>query len=76
MKGELAFRQWLTLVIIVLDSCRHYATKSCMSLPDTEYDTGASGNELLWIIDIYSGHGWYGALPMGAWRSWSVLNAC
>ncbi len=61
------FRQWLTLVIIVLVyiPVAIDATVACRRA-DTEYDTGASGNELLWIIDIYSLVMAGMVLPMGA----------
>lgn len=69
------FRQWLTLVIIVLVyiPVAIDATVLHVAAPTLSMTLGASGNELLWIIDI-------------SWLAWccrwarlaivSVLNAC
>lgn len=56
------FRQWLTLVIIVLVyiPVAIDATVLHVAAPTLSMTLGASGNELLWIIDIYS----------LAWRHW------
>ncbi|ESF27631.1 methyl viologen resistance protein SmvA [Salmonella enterica subsp. enterica serovar Tallahassee str. 0012] len=50
------FRQWLTLVIIVLVyiPVAIDATVLHVAAPTLSMTLGASGNELLWIIDIYS----------------------
>lgn len=73
------FRQWLTLVIIVLVyiPVAIDATVLHVAAPTLSMTLGASGNELLWIIDIYS-------LVMAGmvFCRWarlaivSVLNAC
>ena len=50
------FRQWLALVIIVLVyiPVAIDATVLHVAAPTLSMTLGASGNELLWIIDIYS----------------------
>lgn len=68
------FRQWLTLVIIVLVyiPVAIDATVLHVAAPTLSMTLGASGNELLWIIDIYS-------LVCCQWARLaivSVLNAC
>lgn len=62
------FRQWLTLVIIVLVyiPVAIDATVLHVAAPTLSMTTGASGNELLWIIDIYSLVMAGMVLPMGA----------
>lgn len=72
------FRQWLTLVIIVLVyiPVAIDATVLHVAAPTLSMTLGASGNELLWIIDIYS------LVMAGMVFRWarlaivSVLNAC
>lgn len=62
------FRQWLTLVIIVLVyiPVAIDATVLHVAAPTLSMTLGASGNELLWIIDIYSLVMAGMVLPMGA----------
>lgn len=62
------FRQWLTLVIIVLVyiPVAIDATVLHVAAPMLSMTLGASGNELLWIIDIYSLVMAGMVLPMGA----------
>lgn len=62
------FRQWLTLVIIVLVyiPVAIDATVLHVAAPTLSMTLGASGNELLWIIDIYSPVMAGMVLPMGA----------
>lgn len=67
------FRQWLTLVIIVLVyiPVAIDATVLHVAAPTLSMTLGASGNELLWIIDIlFFGHGWHGVADGRAWRSY------
>lgn len=61
-------RQWLTLVIIVLVyiPVAIDATVLHVASPTLSAELGASGNELLWIIDIYSLVMAGMVLPMGA----------
>ncbi|AVE59645.1 MULTISPECIES: MFS transporter [Citrobacter] len=62
------FRQWLTLMIIVLVyiPVAIDATVLHVAAPTLSMTLGASGNELLWIIDIYSLVMAGMVLPMGA----------
>lgn len=62
------FRQWLALVIIVLVyiPVAIDATVLHVAAPTLSLTLGASGNELLWIIDIYSLVMAGMVLPMGA----------
>lgn len=62
------FRQWLALVIIVLVyiPVAIDATVLHVAAPTLSMTLGASGNELLWIIDIYSLVMAGMVLPMGA----------
>jgi len=62
------FRQWLTLVIIVLVyiPVAIDATVLHVAAPTLSTALDASGNELLWIIDIYSLVMAGMVLPMGA----------
>ncbi|KFC10556.1 methyl viologen resistance protein [Trabulsiella guamensis ATCC 49490] len=62
------FRQWLTLVAIVLVyiPVAIDATVLHVAAPTLSVSLGASGNELLWIIDIYSLVMAGMVLPMGA----------
>lgn len=62
------FRQWLTLVIIVLVyiPVAIDATVLHVAAPTLSMTLGASGNELLWIMDIYSLVMAGMVLPMGA----------
>ncbi|KDE38151.1 methyl viologen resistance protein SmvA [Kosakonia radicincitans UMEnt01/12] len=62
------FRQWLTLVIIVLVyiPVAIDATVLHVAAPTLSAELNASGNELLWIIDIYSLVMAGMVLPMGA----------
>ncbi|QMI05188.1 MFS transporter [Citrobacter sp. RHB25-C09] len=62
------FRQWLTLVIIVLVyiPVAIDATVLHVAAPTLSMTLGATGNELLWIIDIYSLVMAGMVLPMGA----------
>lgn len=62
------FRQWLTLVIIVLVyiPVAIDATVLHVAAPTLSMTLGANGNELLWIIDIYSLVMAGMVLPMGA----------
>lgn len=62
------FRQWLTLVIIVLVyiPVAIDATVLHVAAPTLSMTLGAGGNELLWIIDIYSLVMAGMVLPMGA----------
>ncbi len=62
------FRQWLTLVIIVLVyiPVAIDATVLHVAAPTLSMTLAASGNELLWIIDIYSLVMAGMVLPMGA----------
>ncbi|SCC08837.1 MFS transporter, DHA2 family, multidrug resistance protein [Kosakonia oryzendophytica] len=62
------FRQWLTLVIIVLVyiPVAIDATVLHVAAPTLSSALNASGNELLWIIDIYSLVMAGMVLPMGA----------
>lgn len=62
------FRQWLALVIIVLVyiPVAIDATVLHVAAPTLSTTLGASGNELLWIIDIYSLVMAGMVLPMGA----------
>lgn len=62
------FRQWLTLMIIVLVyiPVAIDATLLHVAAPTLSMTLGASGNELLWIIDIYSLVMAGMVLPMGA----------
>jgi len=62
------FRQWLTLVIIVLVyiPVAIDATVLHVASPTLSAELAASGNELLWIIDIYSLVMAGMVLPMGA----------
>ncbi|HAU5797935.1 TPA: MFS transporter [Citrobacter amalonaticus] len=62
------FRQWLTLVIIVLVyiPVAIDATVLHVAAPTLSMTLGASGNLLLWIIDIYSLVMAGMVLPMGA----------
>ncbi|MGS9169652.1 MFS transporter, partial [Salmonella enterica subsp. enterica serovar Infantis] len=62
------FRQCLTLVIIVLVyiPVSIYATFLHVAAPTLSMTLWASGNELLWIIDIYSLVMSRMVLPMGA----------
>ncbi|MBJ8873848.1 MFS transporter [Citrobacter koseri] len=62
------FRQWLTLMIIVLAyiPVAIDATVLHVAAPTLSMTLGASGNELLWIIDIYSLVMAGMVLPMGA----------
>ncbi len=62
------FRQWLTLVIIVLVyiPVAIDATVLHVAAPTLSTVLNASGNELLWIIDIYSLVMAGMVLPMGA----------
>lgn len=62
------FRQWLTLVIIVLVyiPVAIDATVLHVAAPTLSMTLGASDNELLWIIDIYSLVMAGMVLPMGA----------
>lgn len=64
------FRQWLTLMIIVLVyiPVAIDATVLHVAAPTLSMTLGASGNELLWIIDIYSLVMAGMVLPMGALR--------
>lgn len=72
------FRQWLTLVIIVLVyiPVAIDATVLHVAAPTLSMTLGASGNELLWIIDIYSLVMAGMVLPMGHWAIVLALNAC
>ncbi len=62
------FRQWLTLVIIVLVyiPVAIDVTVLHVAAPTLSVTLGASGNQLLWIIDIYSLVMAGLVLPMGA----------
>ena len=62
------FRQWLALVVIVLVyiPVAIDATMLHVAAPTLSMTLGASGNELLWIIDIYSLVMAGMVLPMGA----------
>ena len=62
------FRQWLTLMAIVLVyiPVAIDATVLHVAAPTLSVQLGASGNELLWIIDIYSLVMAGMVLPMGA----------
>ncbi len=62
------FRQWLALVVIVLVyiPVAIDATVLHVAAPTLSMTLGASGNELLWIIDIYSLVMAGMVLPMGA----------
>ncbi|KNC90450.1 MFS transporter [Trabulsiella odontotermitis] len=62
------FRQWLTLIAIVLVyiPVAIDATVLHVAAPTLSVSLGASGNELLWIIDIYSLVMAGMVLPMGA----------
>lgn len=62
------FCQWLTLMIIVLVyiPVAIDATVLHVAAPTLSMTLGASGNELLWIIDIYSLVMAGMVLPMGA----------
>lgn len=71
------FRQWLTLVIIVLVyiPVAIDATVLHVAAPTLSMTLGASGNELLWIIDIILVMAGM-VLPMGALGDRIGLNAC
>lgn len=62
------FRQWITLIVIVLVyiPVAIDATVLHVAAPTLSLSLGASGNELLWIIDIYSLVMAGMVLPMGA----------
>ncbi len=62
------FRQWLILMVIVLAyvPVAIDATVLHVAAPTLSVSLGASGNELLWIIDIYSLVMAGMVLPMGA----------
>lgn len=68
VKGKFMFQRWLALVIIVLVyiPVAIDATVLHVAAPTLSMTLGASGNELLWIIDIYSLVMAGMVLPMGA----------
>lgn len=67
-EGRFMFRQWLALVIIVMAyiPVAIDATVLHVAAPTLSMTLNASGNELLWIIDIYSLVMAGMVLPMGA----------
>jgi MFS family permease len=68
LKRTFMFRQWLALVVIVLVyiPVAIDATVLHVAAPTLSMTLAASGNELLWIIDIYSLVMAGMVLPMGA----------
>jgi DHA2 family multidrug resistance protein-like MFS transporter len=71
-------RQWMTLmaILLVYIPVAIDATVLHVAAPTLSVALGSSGNELLWIIDIYSLVMAGMVLPMGALAIRSALSAC
>ena len=71
-------RQWMTLmaILLVYIPVAIDATVLHVAAPTLSVALGSSGNELLWIVDIYSLVMAGMVLPMGALGDKIALNVC